>query len=663
MSSSREKEDIGNHMDVDVGDNRHESVEEAVFKYVGVGLRSDDDDSNKTNNNEMDWFFQDADDVSSTNNDESRSDNNHSVVAIAAVAAAAAYENDKNDNSDNHGNNNLHGNNNNVSYRKRKLQDLLPRTSDHNNEKNKKSKKIQSSNEKTKLSLVDPELANLDNHNADINETNEDDEDDVDTSSNNDNSKPLTHINNQDVSETDRLVRKAIIDSVSIAQQNDFQQFLNTEEVLTRQNSNNIHDDEDNNNNNDNENSNNDKLNLNDDKEHDDTDSLVRNTLVIGDLPHLSKKYPQLDLSKKFSQDETLDNQSSSSGHYKDIVPKVSLASDFAELPNVSKLIQTAAVKASSVFGNTTQSNGKAFDSQEEAALEQFVNDYEKIKAISRRQVCERIWSNERRKDDFWINICKVLPHRTRSSIYKHVRRKYHIFDQRGKWTPEEEKELARLCLEKEGQWSEVGKALGRMPEDCRDRWRNYLKCGGNRASHKWSTEEEQQLKDVINGILIEARRAEDELQLELENEAKNDNNVIQDLRRKRTRRSFKDIINWTIVSEKMHGTRSRIQCRYKWNKLIKKEALAKVETLSISDKRWILEKLRDLGFTDDSQVDWEELATLKPGIKLSGSELKLCFERMRGNIKSFRQRSINDVCRELLGLLETTGALDIKNM
>lgn len=52
------------------------------------------------------------------------------------------------------------------------------------------------------------------------------------------------------------------------------------------------------------------------------------------------------------------------------------------------------------------------------------------------------------------------------------MRRKYHIFEQRGKWTSEEEQELAKLCAEKEGQWAEIGKTLGRMPEDCRDRWK-----------------------------------------------------------------------------------------------------------------------------------------------------------------------------------------------
>lgn len=46
-------------------------------------------------------------------------------------------------------------------------------------------------------------------------------------------------------------------------------------------------------------------------------------------------------------------------------------------------------------------------------------------------------------------------------------------------------------------------------------------------------------------------------------------------------------------------------------------------------------EKLRDLGITEDSQVDWDELAALKPGMKLNGLELKLCYERMKKRSKA----------------------------
>lgn len=323
------------------------------------------------------------------------------------------------------------------------------------------------------------------------------------------------------------------------------------------------------------------------------------------------------------------------------------------------------------------------------------------------------------------------------------MRRKYHIFEQRGKWTAEEEQELAKLCAEKEGQWAEIGKTLGRMPEDCRDRWRNYVKCGTNRASNRWSVEEEELLKKVISDMLEEAQQQQsqlhpnlleeeqhllqddqndhhnndeddddtasaaaaaaaaiqeqqqllqqkqqddddaiaaaaaaassslgdnkdedkphDSLGIQLDDNSQNSmvpapsatsthskslsntirrhNNKLRKSLMGNGKLDFKDIINWTIVSERMGGTRSRIQCRYKWNKLVKREAIAKIQTVKDDDMLWIFEKLRDLGITEDSQVDWDELAALKPGMKLNGLELKLCYERMKKKVKGYKQK------------------------
>lgn len=614
--------------------SNHESVEEAVFKYVGVGLqheeagktgksygkRAENDgepkDSDGNHGSGIDWLFRNA-----HNNDEEASERASAAtrephsVALAAVAAAYATgrglqkrEHDKDDEEDDQN-----------SDDKKKYKFV------------KKSKK--SKDKRAKLQLaVDPELATLDN---------------------------------SDVTEHDRLVRKAIIDTDSIAQHPDFQQYLNTEEDTQKLR---------------------DSLKSKDKTSRHDSDSKISGHLdrsVVDAAAHADGNDDELGgVTKQYSElqkDSALDTpvtKSLQKKDYREVLPKIMSSSEIAVETDVSHLIQSAASKASTIIGSTAQSSGKSFDNAEEAALEQFITEYQTIKNLDRQQICERIWSNERRKDDFWSNVCKVLPYRTRSSIYKHVRRKYHIFEQRGKWTAQEDRELARLCIEKEGQWSEIGKSLGRMPEDCRDRWRNYVKCGSNRASNKWSPEEEELLKRVITEMLGEARRShqaytsdvlirdsDDEEDEHISDGQKNDDQGGNEADKKSNNKpTFKDAINWTVVSERMGGTRSRIQCRYKWNKLVKKEAIAKIQSIAEGDKRWILEKLRDLGFTEDSQVDWEELAALKPGVKWTGTELKLCYERMRSGIRYYKQKSINEISKELLGLLDGTIPLESKS-
>lgn len=610
------------HLQHEANEPNHESVEEAVFKYVGVGLQDDDDSKdrksyderkddiggeNKGNDGghgqEMEWLFRNAqDDNSSSHNGSNREPQS---VALAAVAAAyASSRKRRGEEEDSH-------------------HELSSGTiSGSGVGENSRKQKVKSKHKKAKSQLaVDPELATLDD---------------------------------TDVTEHDQLVRKAIIDTNSIAQHPDFQQYLNTDhethklkDVSTSKDKSLSSEGGD------------------DDDEDEDSKSLADGSNMMhhndDDLGDVTKQYSEL------QKQDAMENSSMKSlqkKDYREVLPKVMSSSEISVDTDVSHLIQSAASKASEIIGTTAQSSGKSFDGSEEAALEQFITEYQTIKNLNRQQICERIWSNERRKDDFWSNICKVLPYRTRSSIYKHVRRKYHIFEQRGKWTAQEDRELARLCIEKEGQWSEIGKALGRMPEDCRDRWRNYVKCGSNRASNKWSLEEEELLKRVISEMLDEAQRSHQEREShEIVHDS--DDEDEDDKRGKNMKNndkpSFKDAINWTVVSERMGGTRSRIQCRYKWNKLVKKEAIAKIQSITETDKRWILEKLRDLGFTEDSQVDWEELATLKPGIKWTGTELKLCYERMRSGVRYYKQKSINEISKELLGLLDGTIPLESK--
>lgn len=248
----------------------------------------------------------------------------------------------------------------------------------------------------------------------------------------------------------------------------------------------------------------------------------------------------------------------------------------------------------------TTPSGGSAggtFLVEEKRAIDVHLERYAEDNGLTHVDLCQRVWANERRKDDFWEGVCSVLPQRSRASIYKHVRRQYHIFNSRAKWTESEDEHLATLVKEKGSAWKAVGDAMGRMGEDCRDRWRNYGKCGKDRGKDRWDELEESELKKTIAEVLIGIRTRRgitDPFDLE--------SNAID--------YDGEDEINWTVISDLMGNKRSRIQCRYKWNKMKqqkarsggvavvkspgtwkKKKAKAFVEDMLVGDNIWLLKQ------------------------------------------------------------------------
>lgn len=241
---------------------------------------------------------------------------------------------------------------------------------------------------------------------------------------------------------------------------------------------------------------------------------------------------------------------------------------------------------------------GGSFTKEENDKLQQFMDSYMKMHNLNKRQLCERVWASERKKDNFWDSVSQVLNNRTRASVYKHVRRAYHVFRVRGKWAPEEDEELRRLVETKGAQWKQIGQELGRMPEDCRDRWRNYVKCGTKRAQNKWTLQEEEKLREVVNELVAADPNGE---------------------------------VNWTVVSEKMDGVRSRIQCRYKWNKISKKPPPNKVNLMLPGDKLAVLEQLKN--YSSEQEVNWDQIAYAEGKSIWTDKDFLAMFKRMADQI------------------------------
>lgn len=268
----------------------------------------------------------------------------------------------------------------------------------------------------------------------------------------------------------------------------------------------------------------------------------------------------------------------------------------------------------------------RLFSPEEIAIVEHFVDGYCQLHHLLRMDICRRVWLSERTKDSFWELVTKVLPYRSRALVYKHIRRQYHVFEIRARWTAEEDELLRKLAATCNTNWKKVGETMGRMPEDCRDRWRNYIKCGANRAANKWLDAEEQLLKTIVMEMLT--RDAGDK--------------PIQ--------------INWTVVLERMHGVRLRIQCRYKWNKLLRRESLLRIALMDSATKVWLLGRLLDANFADADAIDWDYILHMyleehktKTKELWTASDFKVALEKMCGTVRDRKTLPLHVVLTKLL--------------
>lgn len=219
------------------------------------------------------------------------------------------------------------------------------------------------------------------------------------------------------------------------------------------------------------------------------------------------------------------------------------------------------------VTSATEPINGGTFSLEERHTIDKALADYCKIQSMTMDELKDRVWGNNRRKDEFWDTICLSVPNRSRASVYKHVRRSCHIFQQRAKWSAEEDDELAELVKEKGNRWKDIGEAMGRMGEDCRDRYRNYVKCGKSRGTDRWTEEEEELLKKVVREHKEQARQ--DFVQKNKPLPPPDEEDAV--------------LINWTTVSEMMQNKRSRIQCRYKWKKMLVQKEKVKQAPIGVT--------------------------------------------------------------------------------
>ena len=158
----------------------------------------------------------------------------------------------------------------------------------------------------------------------------------------------------------------------------------------------------------------------------------------------------------------------------------------------------------------------------------------------------------------------EMFPHHKPIYIQRFCRRKFHNFSARGTWTLEEEEELCRAVAEKGTSWKGVGQLMNRFPEDCRDRWRNYLSTPERRNHDLWTEAEVRSLARCIFDCFCERfmDRWEQETDMSGYFPPAGPEIDLNDLDMK--------FMNWQAVSDRMLELglrRTRLQCSYKWSK------------------------------------------------------------------------------------------------
>ncbi|KAF2152707.1 hypothetical protein K461DRAFT_278939 [Myriangium duriaei CBS 260.36] len=195
------------------------------------------------------------------------------------------------------------------------------------------------------------------------------------------------------------------------------------------------------------------------------------------------------------------------------------------------------------------------FNAAEIEATQEEVENYMNMYKVDEATINVYFADKEKRYDtekrEIYDLVGARLPDRTRKSIRQFMTRKYSGAI-RGGWNEDQELELRELHEKKPGAWTWIGQQLGRLPEDCRDRWRDFSGLDDRKAG-PWTDEEEKEFEEAV-ATCMDRMREEDFAGKEVD-----DSELAEKL-------------NWTSVSKMLGGKRSRLQCRYKWAKLCKRK-------------------------------------------------------------------------------------------
>ncbi|KAI4187114.1 MAG: hypothetical protein L6R41_003020 [Letrouitia leprolyta] len=257
-----------------------------------------------------------------------------------------------------------------------------------------------------------------------------------------------------------------------------------------------------------------------------------------------------------------------------------------------------------------------------------------------------------------FIALHESVPYRTRQSVIRFCRRHFHNFAARGIWSEADDLALKDAVAKKGNSWKAVGAMIDRFPEDCRDRYRNYLINAEKRNTETWLPGEIRNLVMAVDYCMqllreqrLRAREEKYEGRDMPDSEPESDQD-IQDMK----------LINWQVVSDRMGGTRSRLQCSYKWNHMKNadrneylreirrlekgrttrsdgtssswrlRKAMKKLKNIKSGDKLDILQAFADCDAATESDIPWSSLGSKELRERWSAMDMKAA-------LKSFKEQ------------------------
>ena len=266
--------------------------------------------------------------------------------------------------------------------------------------------------------------------------------------------------------------------------------------------------------------------------------------------------------------------------------------------------------------------------------------------------------------------VMEEIHDRARWSVIKAMRRRYHDFDKRAAWAPEDDEELIAVHARLGNKWTEIGSLLNRLPDDCRDRWRYVLVCGTNINYGKWTLEEEQLLMQIVDDALNELRAARQERALQ--SSGQEDEEPLDEA-------AELNLLDWQVVSDRMGLRRGRRQCSEKYKVLQKREparwaslaksqgkAILQASRMKLKDKIVLLKALQQSAVAEEDDVDWVGIAQEiidhdEEGniSKLSSKSAKKAWEKLKFLIENANSLEFQGIVGALLEKLENCGDED----